>query len=111
VAPASYTRGVDPASSVTVRFSHAMSPHTELLVWLHEGSVAQPVVPGSWSWSADRTVLTFTPDVPLSSGSTFVLHLAPALLTADGEPLDHGRCQRLGGERVADGVTFSFTTA
>jgi hypothetical protein len=109
--PSSRARGVDPSTSVVMRFSHPMGEHTELLVWLHEGTIADPLVSGRWSWSGDRTVMTFTPTSPLRPGTTYTLHLAPALQTVDGKPLDHGRCSRIGGERITDGVVFSFTTA
>ena len=130
VSPANGASGVSPTAPITLVFSHAMMQDAEMNVVLHEGTVTGPVVAGTARWSDDRTVLTFTPDVPLAAATTYVLHLTPALMSATGERLDHGSCARLGGQSVPGsmmgggmmgsgarmpngvyGMTFSFTTA
>lgn len=130
VSPANGVSGVSPTAPITLVFSHAMMQGAEMNVVLHQGTVTGPVVPGTAQWSDDRTVLTFTPDAPLTAATTYVLHLTPALMSATGQRLDHGSCARLGGQSVPGsmmgggmmasggrmangsyGMTFSFTTA
>ncbi len=60
VVPAGGSAGVDPTAPIVVSFTGMMQPGMELYAALHEGDVTGPVVPGSWTWSADRTSLTFT---------------------------------------------------
>lgn len=131
VIPAGGAAGVDPSAPITITFSHPMRPGMEMYVALHEGSVAGPPVPGTATWSADRTVLTFTPGAPLKAATTYVLHLGGGMLDANGRPIDYGACPALGGQPVSGpmngggmmgpgwrnhgdssyGMTFEFTTA
>jgi hypothetical protein len=104
VAPANGTTNIDVSGSITVTFSRAMQPGMEMLVILHEGSVAGAVVAATASWSADRRTLTLTPTAPLEPKTTYVLHLAPTLRGADGVPLNHAACAALGGRTVTGGM-------
>lgn len=100
VAPASGATGVDPATPVVVVFSHLMMRGMEASVVLHEGSVSGPVVAGTSTWSVDGTTLTFSPGAPLRAATTYVLHLAPTMMSDAGGRLDHGACAGLGGQSV-----------
>jgi hypothetical protein len=77
----------------------------ELLVILHEGTVLGPQVAGSFSWSSDRTTLTFAPAEALESKTTYVLHLSPNLQDARGRGIDFAGCaQRVGDQRPTRGM-------
>ena len=133
VTPASNAASVNPSSPIIIAFNHSMMVGMELLVILHEGSVAGPQVPGSSSWSPDRTTLTFVPAEALKSNASYVLHLSPNLKDAAGRGINFAECaQRVGGQPPSGGtmgghmmgpgwqpgsgtwgygMTFTFTTA
>lgn len=97
VAPANATAGVDPARPITITFGRSMMLGMESGVVLHEGPVTGPVVAGTWAWSADRTILTFTPVAPLKARTVYTLHLSPGLKGASGQSIDLRTCTQLGG--------------
>lgn len=101
IAPAGGSIGVDPAAPIVISFTRAMRSGMERYVALHEGDVTGPVVAGSWTWSADRTSLTFVPAAPLKSQTRYALHLGGGINDASGQPLDHRRCQSQHGGRWA----------
>jgi hypothetical protein len=103
VAPASGATGVDPATPVVVVFSQRMMRGMEANVVLHEESVTGPVVSGTATWSVDGTTLTFAPGAPLRAATTYVLHLAPTMMSGAGSQLDHGACTALGGRSITSG--------
>ena len=107
LAPANAATAVDPSRPIVITFSHPLMQGMEAYVVLHEASVSGPLVPGIVSWSADRTVLTFTPAAPLKARTTYVLHLAPALRGRNGERLNRTACERLGGRTVTPGMLGS----
>lgn len=100
VVPASGATGVSLTAPVVVTFSHSMMPGMEMNVMLHDGVVTGPVIAGSAAWSTDRRTLTFTPSAALKPGTTYLLHLAPTLVAANGQGIDHGACTSLGGQTV-----------
>ena len=105
VIPASNAANVDPSSPITIVFNRPMMVGMELLVILHEGAVAGPQVPGSFSWSPDRTTLTFVSAEALKSKTTYVLHLSPNLKDATGRAIDFAGCaQRVGGQPLSGGM-------
>lgn len=104
VSPANAAIGVSPTSPVTITFSRSMMSGAEVFVVLHEGSLSGPAVVGAATWSVDRTLLTFTPSAPLKSGASYQLHLSPAMMGANGQPIDLGACDRLGGRSVSGGM-------
>ncbi|HEY5545921.1 MAG TPA: Ig-like domain-containing protein [Gemmatimonadaceae bacterium] len=105
VTPASNATGVSTSSPITITFSHPMTAGMELLVALHEGTIVGPPVPGSFSWSSDRTSLTFVPAENLRPGTTYVLHLSPNLQDDTGRGIDFAGCaQRVGGQSVSPGM-------
>lgn len=105
VIPASNAASVNPSSRITIVFNHSMMVGMELLVILHEETVAGPKVPGSFFWSPDRTTLIFVPAEALKSKTTYVLHLLPNLKDATGRAIDFAGCaQRVGGQRATAGM-------
>jgi hypothetical protein len=105
VIPASNAASVNPSSPITVAFNHSMMVGMELLVILHEGSVVGPRVPGSFSWSPDRTTLTFAPAEALKSNTSYVLHLSPNLKDTAGQGINFAGCaQRVGGQPPSGGM-------
>ena len=104
VTPAADATSANPSSPITIVFNHSMLVGMELLVVLHEGTAAGPAVAGSFSWSADRTTLTFVPAEALKSKTTYVLHLSPNLEDAAGRRVDFAGCaQRVGGQPLTGG--------
>lgn len=105
VIPASNATGVSTSSPIIITFSHPMMAGMELLVTLHEGTIVGPPVPGSFSWSSDRTSLTFAPTGNLKAATTYVLHLSPNLRDTTGRGIDFAACaQRVGGQSVPRGM-------
>ena len=105
VTPASNAASVNPSSPITIVFNRSMMAGMESLVILHEETVAGPKVPGSFTWSPDRTTLTFVPAGALKSKTTYVLHLSPNLKDATGRGIDFAGCaQRVGGQSVSGGM-------
>ena len=92
---------------VAFQFSDAMGSGMESYVALHEGTLAGPAVAGRWSWSPDRRTLTFAPDAPLRSHTTYVIHMGGGMRGADGIPLDYASCAALGGRSVNGGMMGS----
>jgi len=130
VSPANGVSGVSPTSPVVITFSQSMMQGTETNVALHEESVTGTVVAAAARWSDDRRTLTLTPAAALRPATTYVIHLAPTMMSSNGRTLDHGSCAGLGGQNVSggmmgagmmgggwamangsDGMSFSFTTA
>lgn len=110
IAPANGASAVSVTTPVVVNFSQAMMQGMEMYVVLHEGSVTGAAVAGTPTWSADRKTLTFTPATPLKPGSLYVLHLAPTMMAAGGEQVDHSACTALGGQNVTTTMMGGATT-
>lgn len=105
VTPASNATAISTSSPITITFSRPMMAGMELLVTLHEGTIVGPPVAGTFSWSSDRTALTFAPSENLKSGTTYVLHLSPNLRDATGRGVGFAACaQRVGGQSVSPGM-------
>lgn len=99
IIPAANATSVDPNAPVTVEFTHAMMAGMEQYVALHEGDVTGPTVSGTWTWSSDRTRLTFMPVSPLKPGTRHTIHVGGGLRDASGNPLGLDQhCQQLGGQ-------------
>ncbi len=87
VQPTGGTVNVDPGATVSLTFTHPME--MEVFAALHEGDgMDGPLVDGTWTWSADRTQLTFTPDTPLQAQSEYTIHIGGGMQDADGDAVD-----------------------
>jgi hypothetical protein len=84
VVPAGGSIGVDPGGNVTVDFSHSLMAGMEEYMVVHEGDVTGPLVPGSWSWSGNRTHAVWTPASFLKANTTYMLHLGGGMLDGEG---------------------------
>ncbi|HEX9894539.1 MAG TPA: Ig-like domain-containing protein [Gemmatimonadales bacterium] len=105
VVPAAEATGVDPAAPIVVQFTHAMMAGMEQYVALHVGETpAGPVVDGGWTWSSDRTVLTFVPVVPLQSSTRYTIHLGGGLRDSLNREVNHGACAAQGGRTTTSGM-------
>lgn len=92
VVPSGAATGVDPNAPIVITFSHPMLSGMEQYAALHEGDVTGPVVAGTWAWSDDHTVLTFTPAQPLKALTPYTLHLGGGMRATDGGFVDYGPC-------------------
>ncbi|MHB1096022.1 MAG: Ig-like domain-containing domain [Gemmatimonadaceae bacterium] len=99
--PANAATGVDPGAPVVLRFNHAMMTGMEMLVVVHQGSVTGAVVAATATWSADRTVLTLNPQVPMKRSTTHVVHLSPSLQDMAGRMIDMSSATMMGGQTVS----------
>jgi hypothetical protein len=131
VVPAGGATGVDPNAPIVITFDHSIRAGMEQYAALHEGDVRGPVVPGTWAWSGERTVLTFVPAQPLKSLTQYSVHLGGGMRAADGGFVDYSPCvgpyggqwatqEMMGGNMMGGGwrdangtygMVFSFTTA
>lgn len=87
VQPTGGTVNVDPGATISLTLTHPMQ--MEVFAALHEGDgVDGPLVDGTWTWSTDRTQLTFTPDTPLQAQSEYTIHIGGGMRDADGDVVD-----------------------
>ncbi len=104
VLPAAGTIGADPTRPIALTFSMPMMTGMEMLVIVHEGTVTGPQVAGTTAWSADRTILTFTPSAQLKAKTAYVLHLSPSLRGANGNTMTMAGGLAIGGKTVTAGM-------
>lgn len=104
LSPANGVTGVSITMPMAMTFSGAMDGEMERYVVVHEESVTGPGVAGKWSWSADRRMLTFTPDAPLKARTTYVIHMGGGMRGQNGMALDYAPCAVLGGRSVTGGM-------
>jgi hypothetical protein len=89
--------GVAADTSITITFDRPVGTDC-LCEWL------DPDVGYASTWSADNTVVTFTPDAPLTAGTTYTMTIE-SMTFADGSSLDEPFSLRFtvgGGETAAD---------
>ena len=105
VFPAAQTTGVDPGAPIVIRFSHPMMAGMERFVDLHAGGTASgPTVAGVWTWSSDRTELTFTHPEPLHQATHYTIHLGGGMRDQRNRELDHSACGAQGGVNAGAGM-------
>jgi hypothetical protein len=105
VIPEGGSTGVEVGTTVTIQFSHRMGAGMEAYAVLHEGDVSGPVVAGTWSWTADRTALTFTPAGALKRQTRYTLHLGGGMMDATGHAIGFGQHgSHMGGEWTGGGM-------
>ena len=74
---------------------------------LHAGSVAGPVVVGSWVWNSDGTKATFTPATPLKSDAVYTVHLGGAMRDLQGHTVGFEQARRQMGGQVGTGAMMN----
>lgn len=109
ISPANGVSGVSITMPMTMRFSGAMGMNMERYVALHEGAITGAVVPGRWAWSTDRRTLTFMPESPLRSRTTYVIHMGGGMQGGNGMPLNYAPCAALGGRSATGGMMGGAT--
>jgi len=91
IVPGGGSVDVAVGARVVVTFDHAIGLGMEDFAALHEGDIAGPEVAGTWTLSADRTVLTFVPAQALAPVTTYVVHLGGGMVDDHGNHVDLGR--------------------
>ncbi len=99
VTPRGGATDVGVATTVMVRFDHAIHDHMTAYAALHEGDVNGPDVPGTWALSEDGTVLSFSPDAPLEPATQYTIHLGGGMTDAQGRHVNlENNGMDMGGE-------------
>ena len=105
VTPQGGATGVDPSAPVVVEFDHSLMAGMEAFVSLHQGTVSGPVVPGTWTMSADRMRMTFTPAAALQAGTDHTIHLGGGMMDGAGNPVGfEGHGSHMGGSWAGAGM-------
>lgn len=105
VIPRGGSTDVDRLAPVAIELDHPVMDGMEAFALLHEGDVTGPEVAGTWSLSADRLALTFTPSAPLAPTTRYAIHLGGGMMDADGDHVDldaHG--DHMGGTWATQGM-------
>ncbi len=105
VTPAAGATNVNPAGTMTIRFSGPMAAGMQQYVDLHRGDVTGPIVPMSCTMSAERAAITCTPDHPLEQHTRYTFHVGSGMMDAQGhhaEVEQHG--MGMGGQPVTGGM-------
>jgi hypothetical protein len=89
VSPAAGATAVPVGTGISFRFSGAMGVGMEQYVDLHVGDLSGPEVAMGCAWSAERTILTCTPASPLTSHTTYAIHLGGGMMSAAGTAIDY----------------------
>jgi hypothetical protein len=106
ITPSGGATEVDPNTSITIEFSHAM--HGETFVAVHEADMMGPfgpLVDGMMSWDQDELHLMFTPHAPLMPQTEYSIHIGGGMMDASGQVVDleqHGL--QMGGQWVMQDV-------
>ena len=103
VFPQGGSTGVDPTGPIIIEFTHVMMEGMEEYADVHEGAMEGPLVEGAWSWSGDRTRLTFTPSQPLKSQTQYVIHVGGGMQDQHGQHINyeqHG--SQMGGQWMTE---------
>lgn len=105
VVPQGGSADVDRFAPVVAEFDHPVMEGMEDYALLHEGDVTGPEVAGSWIFSTDRMVLTFTPASALAPSTRYTIHLGGGMMDADGEQVDLGtHGDHMGGAWATPGM-------
>jgi hypothetical protein len=105
VTPQGGATGVSASAPIVFRFGAAMGAGMERYLDLHMGDLSGPTVPMSCGWSSDRTTLTCTPQGPLASRTTYVVHLGGGMMTQGEQPLDYAQYgPAMGGQWITGGM-------
>ena len=105
VAPAAGATDVDPAGTMTIRFSGPMATGMQQYVDLHQGDISGPIVPMSCTMSADRAAITCTPAQPLEHRTRYTLHMGSGMMDAQGHHAEiEQHAMGMGGQPVTGGM-------
>jgi hypothetical protein len=108
VSPQGGAAGVSVSTPIVMRFGAAMGNGMEQYSDLHVGDLAGQTVPMTCGWSGDRTTLTCTPQSPLASRTTYVIHIGGGMMTEAGQPVDYNTYgPMMGGQWIMGGMMGS----
>ncbi len=88
VSPRGGTTDVDPNARVRLEFHHAIEDGMEQFCAVHLGGVDGDKVPGTWEWSHDHHVLTFTPHEPFQHDREHTIHVGGGIIDVHGHGMD-----------------------
>jgi len=88
VQPTAGATNVDLTTAMEIVFSRPVAAATLGIVALQIGECPGPIVSGQWLLSQDRTVLRFTPLMPLMAGTMYSIHVGGGMMDAEGRPID-----------------------
>lgn len=111
VFPAAGATGVDVTVQIEVRFDAPIAQQVGYPIALQVGDCPGPVVPGTWSRTADGMGLSFAPVQPLEPTTRYTIHVGGGLTDADGAVVDldrHG--PSLGGTWVTREMVMGMLT-
>ena len=109
VAPADGMSNISTNPTIEVRFDAPVAQTATTLIALQMGDCPGPVVSGTWSRSAEGTVLSFMPMHPLDPGTRYTIHLGGGITSKDGTSVDmetHG--PGLGGMWVTQAMVMGM---
>ncbi|PJF28222.1 MAG: hypothetical protein CUN53_01135, partial [Phototrophicales bacterium] len=98
VSPNPNSGSVELDQVITIQFNQPMDTTSTEASFTLRSQVSGDSIPGSFSWNAEQTVMTYTPDERLDLETTYVVQLSPNALSANG----------LG--RLSAGLDTQFTT-
>jgi uncharacterized protein YfaS (alpha-2-macroglobulin family) len=90
--------GISPDSSIVVTFNQGVDTASAEDSFRLRDAETDEMVLGSFAWSDDNAILTFTPNTPLSIETSYIVSLPAGVASANGQG------------RTADAITSSFTT-
>ncbi|MBU6183399.1 MAG: Ig-like domain-containing protein [Verrucomicrobia bacterium] len=79
ISPAHDSSGISPASTISITFSQSMSANATQAAFS-----TTPASVGAYSWSANNTVLTYTPSSNLAGNSTYIVKIDSSGLDSQG---------------------------
>jgi len=88
VQPAGGSTGVPVTGPMTLGFSGPMAAGMEQYIDLHRGTAADPLVPITCTWSADRRTASCLPAQPLSPNTAYTLHVGGGMMDGSDHPVD-----------------------
>jgi Bacterial Ig-like domain len=101
VAPVGGATDIDPTTTISVGFSHAVQQGMEQYLAVHEGDLSGSLVAGMWTWSQDGTTWEFTPDAPLKNQMQYMLHVGGGIQDVHGHYVDFADGEtHMGGEMI-----------
>jgi hypothetical protein len=97
IGPAS---AANPGGTVTMAFGGSLMAGMERYVDLHQGTTVGAPVPMTCAMSAERVMITCTPNAALTPGARYTLQMGGGMLDGNGSPVDMCAGMGMGGAAV-----------
>ena len=88
VSPQGGSTDVDPKAQIRLEFHHPIEDGMEQFCAVHLGGVDGDKVPGTWEWSDEHHVLTFTPHEPFQHDREHTIHVGDGIIDVHGHGMD-----------------------